>query len=86
MLYEYECKCGAVHEKVFKVTNFPNTIKCECGGMARKIISLGAIRTDGDVGWMESASKNLVKHGERPVTTRTEYRNYLKNNNLTAIG
>lgn len=75
-----------MHERVFKMSDFPKTIKCDCGGRARKIISLGSIKTDGDVTWMESASKNLVKHGERPLTTRTEYKRYLKENHLAPIG
>ena len=83
MLYEYQCKkCDKVHEKVFKMTNFPNTIKCDCGGSARKIMSRSATFTDNDVPWMPSASKVLTKHHERPIETRTEYKKYLKENSL----
>ena len=84
MLYEYQCKkCDKVHEKVFKMTDFPNTIKCEsCGGKASKIISKAVTFTDNDIPWMPSASKVLTKHHERPITTRTEYKKYLKDNSL----
>jgi len=65
------------------MTDFPNTIECEsCGGRAKKIISIGAVMTDGNIKWMESASKVLTKHHERPITTRTEYKKYLKDNSL----
>lgn len=84
MLYEYECKkCTKIHERIFKVTKFPNTIKCEsCGGRAHKILSRTAIQTDNDVTWLSSASEALTKHHEPPLTTRTEYKRYLKDNHL----
>jgi len=84
--YEYECECGKIIERVHKITNIPKTTKCKCGKRAKKILSLPAIQTDGDVRWLPSASKVLVKHYERPLETRGEYKQYLKDNHLEAIG
>ena len=68
------------------MSDFPKTVKCECGGQAKKILSIGAIHADTDVPWLPSASEVLVKHHEKPLTTRTEYRQYLKENHLAPIG
>ena len=87
-LYDFQCECGKVQEQFFHIEDCPEDIPCECGKTARKILSTGhgGIFTDNDVAWLESASKNLVKQHEPPVTTRTEYRNYLKKNKLAPIG
>lgn len=87
-IYEYFCQnCKTTHERVFKMAEFPQEIECECGKRAKKILSSsGAVFTDNDVKWLESASKVLVRHHERPITTRTEYRKYLKDNKLAPIG
>ena len=87
-IYEFSCeKCDKVSEMMFGINDFPETITCQCGEKAKKILSThGSVLTDGDVTWMPSASDALVKHHEPPVTTRTEYRRYLKENKLVPIG
>ena len=76
--------CGKVKEKFFHIADCPESVLCECGGQAKKILTggHGGIQTDNDVIWMPSACKTLQRDGERPIETRTEYREYLKNNNL----
>lgn len=85
-LYTYECdKCGTVIDKVFPMDDCPREILCTCcRGQAKKILSTGhgGIQTDGDVKWLESACQVLQRHGEKPLETRTEYRNYLRDNGL----
>jgi len=40
MIYEFECeKCGNVTEAMFSVDKRPDSIKCECGGKAKRMIS-----------------------------------------------
>lgn len=87
-IYEYLCpKCSKVHERIFKVTDFPEVVKCKfCGAYAHKIISAGAIQTDNDATWLPSAIKTLQPDHERPITTRTEYKKYLKDKGITPIG
>lgn len=85
-IYEYACDCGVTHEKVFKVSDFPKTVKCSCGKRARKILSRGAIMTDNDVPWLPSAVEALQPSWEKPITTRSEYTRYLKEKGIQAIG
>lgn len=87
-LYEYQCQeCNKIHERTFRIVDFPENIPCvECGGRANKIISLGAIQTDGDVKWLPSAVKVLQPDHERPIATRGEYKRYLKDKGIQPIG
>ena len=86
-IYEYECSCGKITEEMHKITDIPQEITCECGNTAKKILSSrGAIQTDNDVIWLESAVKTLQPSYERPITTRGEYNKYLKEKGLACIG
>lgn len=89
-LYDFVCEdCGTSKEKIFHIERCPKTILCSsCGKRARKVISNGhgGIQTDNDVTWLPSAVKVLQPSHERPITTRGEYKAYLKNNGITAIG
>ena len=85
-LYTYECcKCGKEMDKIFPLRDCPTEVECvRCRGAAKKILSVGrgGIQTDNDVKWLPSACEVLQRHGERPLETRTEYRQYLKDNGL----
>ena len=82
-VYNYECECGRSYERVYKITKFPKTIKCECGKRAKKVISEGiAAQLDGDVPWLSSACEVLQPAWERPLETRGEYNRYLKDRNI----
>jgi putative FmdB family regulatory protein len=87
-IYEYECEeCGNIMEVVSKISEKPEFGVCDCcGGHAKPILSRGAIHTDGDVKWLQSAREVLQPDGERPIETRGEYNRYLKDNNLACIG
>jgi len=88
-LYSFECKaCGKISDKTFKIKVCPKQIQCVCGGEARKIIvnGHGGIQTDGDVIWLSSAAASAQRQHERPVETRTEYKQYLKDNDLIQCG
>jgi putative FmdB family regulatory protein len=91
--YQYECpRCKKITEKVHRIDSIPKKVRCEtkgCGRMARRIIpQSGAIQCDSvnDVKWLPSACKVMQRDGERPVTSRTEYNKYLKDNNLVCKG
>ena len=89
-LYTYQCNaCGLEMDRDFRVADFPREIECSsCGNPARKIISTGhgGIQTDGDVSWLPSACDVLQRPSEPRLTTRTEYRAYLKKEGLTPCG
>lgn len=88
ILYQYECRCGKKVEKLFKPQRVPNRVRCECGWLARKVISIGGIQCDSvnDVKWLPSACQTLQKHGEAPLQTRGEYKKYLSDHKLQCIG
>lgn len=91
-LFDYECpKCGATKEIIAKIDGFPLSVPCSaCDGEAVKVITCGhgGIQCDSmvDVPWLESAVKVLQPDGERPITTRGEHRQYLKDRNIIAAG
>lgn len=87
-IYTYECSCGHIFDEIFHVADRPDTMTCpKCEGVAGRIISPhGAILTDGDVKWLDSACKTLLRDGDPPITTRTEYKRYLKDHGLIAVG
>jgi len=72
-------------DKVFPMKDCPSEVECiACHRLARKILSVGrgGFQTDNDVKWLPSACEVLQRVGEPPLTTRTEYRKYLKDNGL----
>jgi putative FmdB family regulatory protein len=87
-IYEFKCEeCGQVSEIICRLSDKPRTLKCVCGGVADSFIgSNGAGLTDNKVPWLDSAIKVLQRDGEPPITTRTEYKAYLKKNELECIG
>jgi putative FmdB family regulatory protein len=87
-IFEYKCKrCRKITERLCQVGEYPETIKCSsCGKVAKKILSRnGAVHTDGDVKWLESAKQTLPSDA-RHISTRSEHQKYLKNHNLACIG
>lgn len=86
-IYSYSCRCGKKFDRFHKITRIPNTARCECGWLAKKIISShGAIQTDNDVKWLPSALQTLQRPGERPIETRSEYNRYLKEKGISCVG
>ena len=88
-LYSFECeRCKNITDKTFQIEKCPKHISCICGGDARKVIvnGHGGIQTDGDVTWLASAAASAQRQHERPVETRTEYKKYLKDNDLIQCG
>ena len=90
-LYIYKCEdCGLEMDKTFPINDFPREVKCiACGRTAKKILSPTAIQTDGHVPWLDSACDTLLtprERKERPITTRTEWRECMKRKNLIPIG
>lgn len=87
---EYGCKyCKKITEVWNRANQIKRKIRCECGRMSHLQISLCAGHTDGDVKWLESASKVLQPDRElrtNPIKTRSQYKKYLKDNNLACVG
>lgn len=92
-IYQYQCRlCKKITEKIHRADSIPKKVRCTtpgCGRMARRIIARsGAIQCDSinDVKWLPSACKVLQRSGEPPLQSRSEYKRYLKENNLVCKG
>jgi putative FmdB family regulatory protein len=86
-IYEYECShCKRHFEQFHKVSRVPKRARCTCGQMARRVLSThGAVLTDNDVKWMDSAKQNLPNSAKN-IQTRGEWKRYLRDNRLICIG
>jgi len=85
-IYEYECRCGEKIEVFHKPNRIPKRQRCKCGMMAKRILSgHGAVHTDGDVKWLDSAKQNLPNDAKH-IETRGEWKRYLKQNQLACVG
>jgi len=86
-IYEYQCRyCKKHFEKFHKINRVPKRARCNCGMMARLIISShGAVITDGDVRWLDSAKANLPDDAKY-IDTRGAYKRYLRDHDLTCVG
>jgi putative FmdB family regulatory protein len=87
-IYTYQCRCGREFDVTHKISRVPKKHRCSCGWMARRVIALNSIQCDSvhDVKWLPSACEVLLKQGERPLQSRSEYNAYLKKNHLVCKG
>ena len=88
-VYEYHCRiCKKTIEKFHKVNRVPKRIRCDCGCLAKKIISIPGVQADSinDVKWLPSACQTLQRHGEKPIESRSEYNRYLKEKGIACVG
>jgi len=90
-LYNFEClSCGSIKEEVFHIDDCPKSILCDCGSQAKKVIMIGhgglQLDRERNIPWLKSAVKTLQPDCERPITTRTEYNNYIKEKGLIPVG
>jgi putative FmdB family regulatory protein len=58
-IYNYECACGNAYERDYPITDFPRSIKCECGKWARKIISRTQVHGD-EPPWLDDTKAMLI--------------------------
>lgn len=87
-IYVYKCRCGKTMERIHKISRVPKRCRCECGWMAKKTLTQSAVHGDTieSVKWLPSAIEVLQRDGERPITSMTEYKQYLKERKITPTG
>lgn len=78
MLYEYECQCGALTERICPVKDHTPRIKCECGRMAVQLLGFAHVVPDIE-------PYRSVVTGER-IRSRAHHREHLKRHDLVEIG
>jgi putative FmdB family regulatory protein len=87
-IYEYSCRCGKKIEKFHKVNRVPGKTRCSCGWLAKRVISIGAVKADSinEIKWLPSACQTLQRPGEKPIESRSEYNAYLKKKSIACVG
>ena len=83
-LYEFECgECGAQFETFDRVDTCPQELPCpDCGGRARRIISIrGAVHGD-TPGWLDESVQGALLDTDsryfRAIETRSELKRHIK--------
>ena len=89
MLYTYECKEHGEIDLILPLSEWDKDQLCpECNEVMKKIIvqGHGTSFTDDNALWLPSAVKVLQPDHEKQITTRQEYKDYLKTNNIVERG
>ncbi len=88
VIYDYECfDCTHRIEHICHMDDRPEFIACpECSGNMRQIILAPAIQCDDAVNipWLQdfARTRKEARFGGRPIQTRKEYKQYLKDKDL----
>lgn len=84
-VYVYECPNHGQFEKIMHIDELVQKLDCPvCGGQSGKIPAPFATHCDSaeDVKWLNSACKTLLPDDHKPLETRGEYKQYLKDNGV----
>jgi len=88
-LYDYECTiCGKTTESIQSVAQ--SCIKCECGAVAKRIISCsGHFTANEDTGWLKTVPEVIDRDTKNPVAkefvknpTRSNYKAWMKSEGI----
>lgn len=80
-LYEFWCdNCKTSTERVQKLAEATQRIKCKCGKMAKKVVGSSILRDEPT--WLPDSRRQLQYSDEKPFETRSEYKRYLKQHNI----
>lgn len=86
--YEYECtRCGYEFEVICPVKDYAVTLTCPSCEMntAKLLISKGFTHGD-QPSWINQDLRDSIQgDGEKPLETRKEYNDYLKEKNIAKI-
>ncbi len=90
-LYSYECKCGLITDKMFKITNKPKSIKCPCGKIAKSIIN-PSFTPSYDAPWLTSVLEVVDKDPRKAHCqeflkhpTRSNHKKWMKGEKLRPL-
>jgi putative FmdB family regulatory protein len=87
-LYQYECRqCGKEQEIYWTIAGRVNEVDCDCGGKARRVMAIGGVIGDEMPAWMRHPETLgcLQCSGDRKISSRSEYKRYLKERNLSEM-
>jgi putative FmdB family regulatory protein len=93
-IYEYLCDdCGGTEERIYPVTNIRKSVKCRCGGKAKRIITAsGHFTANQDAAWIRSVREVVSKDPRKKHCqeflknpTRQNYHNWMKQEGLRPL-
>lgn len=84
--YSYLCnECQNKFDKLLPLSEYKTPQNCpECNGETKKQMTLGGIQDDHPV-WLDQSIRNQLQDTDSPhipIETRTQYRKYLKDNDI----
>jgi putative FmdB family regulatory protein len=85
--YVWNCEDHGHFDKIYKMADKPNIAPCpECGMISTQVPVCGGIQGD-EPAWLNDPQVlgSLQKQGERPIENRTQYKKYMKDNNIVAL-
>lgn len=91
-IYDHECQqCGKIFEAISPY--FLETIQCDCGGLAKRIISCGRVYTaNEDASWLKTVPEVINKDTTNPIAkefiknpTRQNYKAWMKSEGLRPL-
>lgn len=90
-IFDYECSCGKITESIQGISQ--SCIKCECGGIAKRIISCGRCYTaNEDASWLKTVPEVIDKDTKNPVAkefmknpTRSNYKAWMKSEGIRPL-
>lgn len=89
-VYVYRCNdCGAELECYYRMNDKPRQTLCtDCGAAAISIPVIGGIQGE-EPAWLDDEVRNVLQTDDQlkksPITCRTEYNKYLKDNDIVPI-
>ena len=89
MLYTYECPDHGEFDVILKLAEMTPTYKCpECRKKGKRVLvpGSGGVFLDEQPSWLASACETLLRPEDKPLTTRGEYKKYLKDNGVFERG
>ena len=83
-LYAYECpNCTTEFEQFLKLSEYKTPVSCPtCGKIGKKVITAQIQRDEPT--WLNDEVRSCLQDTdtEAPITTRTDYKRYLKDNGI----
>jgi hypothetical protein len=91
MLYDYECSCGLIQERIEPPEKMK--VRCPCGKMAKRIISAAKVYTaNEDAPWLKTVLEVVSKDDDAPHVvrfrenpTRSNYKAWMKGEGLRPL-
>ena len=85
--YDWNCLEHGKFERIYRMADKPDVAPCpKCGVQCIQMPSIGGIQGD-EPSWLYEPTVlgSLQKPNERPIENRTQYKKYLRDNDIVAL-